>query len=606
MRCLPRSKKDGPSRLAQGTTRLHGSSGRHSSLARAQSNSVRSVCVLGVFFGFGASGSAMAQAGGGFPSLPAAGVDIRAGDLRQQLEAYQPGKIDRSVQPDWIISPSIGLDIGATDNALLTQQNRRGDVFTTLAPALVVSGATSRVRVNLSYSPRLFAYASSSSQTRIDQYFNGGVTTVIVPELLFLDLRGAITQQSRTGALGGTSVNTYNPRDQVQTITVSATPYAEHRFDGWGTGRVGYSILRSLQDARSSTTNFLNTGFNAGLQGLNNNGPGITGNLTTQRERGTFITGENLGRFNLITTAEAVQYYGAGAYHGAYRNLVSQDVGYAVTRTVAVVVGAGYQDLAFSGTPGFRLSEPIWNFGVKWTPQADTSISVGYARRDGASGLYLDATASPTARTRVFARYSQGLSTDSEDQQNLLQSTTVGSTGLITDSVTGAPVASTSSLFGTQNGLFRLRRFSVSGSLLLNRDAINVSVVNEDRSNISATSFGPSTNGSGFLPILPAGSSSNGIFGTVSWSHELTPVLTSTASVSYGTTSYSNIGNGRNRTSDTSITGLAALSYIFTPTLTGNLRYSYTERTSNQALSLFGTQGNYTENQITAGLRKSF
>lgn len=590
MRCLPRSRRD--------------------SLALFNPCKRPARVLLPTMLGLCTSMPAWAQgvgsAGGGYPSLPAANVDVRTGDLRQQLEAYQPGKIDRSTQPGWVISPSVGLDVGVTDNALETQRTRRADVFTTLSPAVVISRETSRVRLDLSYSPLLYAYANNASQTRIDQYFNGSVATVIVPDLLFLDLRGSISQQSRTGALGGSAVNTYNPRDQVQTITVSATPYAEHRFNGWGTGRVGYSILRTLQDPRSSNTNFLNNDPNAGLQSLNNSGLGITGNLTTQRERGTFITGENLGRFNLITTAEAVQYYGAGAYHGAYRNLVSQDVGYAVTRTVTVVVGGGYQDLFFSGTPGYRLSEPIWNFGVRWTPQADTTISVGYARRDGANGLYLDAAASPTARTRVFARYSEGLSTDAEDQQSLLQSTTVGTTGLITDTVTGAPVSSTSSLFGTQNGLYRLRRFSVSGSLLLTRDAINVSVINEDRSNISATSFGPSAGGTSFLPILPAGSSSNGTFGTVSWSHELSPVLTGTTSVTYGTTRYSNLGNGQTNTSDTSITGLAALSYIFTPTLSGSVRYSYTERTSNRPLSLFGMQGSYTENQIVAGLRKSF
>ncbi len=556
--------------------------------------------------GLCASLPAWAQAGGGYPTLPAANVDVRTGDLRQQLEAYQPGKIDRLSQPDWIISPSIGLDVGVTDNALETQRNRRADVFTILSPAIVVSGETSRARVTVSYAPLLYAYASNSSQTRIDHYFNGAVTGVIVPELFFLDLRGAITQQSRTGALGGVSANTYNPRDQVQTISFSATPYLEHRFMGWGTGRIGYSILRTLQDSRSRDTNFVNNGFNNGLQGFSNSGLGITGNLTTQRERGTFITGENLGRFNLITTAEAVQYSGSGAYHNAHRNLISQDVGYALTRTVTLIVGAGYQDIAFSGTPGYHVSEPIWNAGVRWTPQPDTSISIGFARRDGANSLYLDAAASPTARTRVYARYSEGLSTDAEEQQNLLQSTSIGSTGLLTDTATGAPVTSTSSLFGTQNGLYRLRRFSASGSLLLNRDAVSLSIVNEDRSNISATSFGPSTSNTSFLPILPAGSSSNGTFGTVAWSHELTPMLSSTVSVTYGVTSYSNLGNGQGKTSDTSISGLAALSYIFTPTLTGSVRYSYTERTSNRPFSIFGTQGSYTENQIVAGLRKSF
>ncbi len=560
-----------------------------------------------------AAGPAWSQAGGGYPSLPAAGVDVRTGDLRQQLSAYQQDPLARSTQPAWIISPSIGVDVGVTDNAQEVERPRRGDVFTVISPSVVVSGETARLRVNLAYSPLISVYANNGSQTRIDQYFNGGALATIVPDAVFLDLRGAITQQSRTGGYGYGSGTQLNRRDQVQSITVSATPYAEHRFGGWGTGRVGYSILRTLQDSRDGGTNFnansqlaqsqvFNNGLNNGFNNAFN-----TGNLTTQRERASFITGENLGRFNNITVLEAVQYYGGGAYHGAYRNLVSNDVGYALTRTITLVVGAGYQDLKFSGTPGYRISEPIWNVGVRLTPQPDSTISLGYGRRDGANSFYLDGAYSPTARTRVFARYTQGLSTDAEDQQNLLQSTTIGSTGLITDTATGAPVTSTSSLFGTQNGLYRLRRFSISGSLLLNRDTFGASIVNEDRSNITATSFGPGTNNNGaFLPVLPAGSSSNGTFGSLSWQHELTPQLSSTASVTYGVTDYSNLGTGSSTTSTRSISGLAALNYQFTETLSGSARYIFTDRSSNQAQTIFGNQGNVTENVVLVGLRKSF
>ena len=167
-------------------------------------------------------------------------------------------------------------------------------------------------------------------------------------------------------------------------------------------------------------------------------------------------------------------------------------------------------------------------------------------------------------------------------------------------------MSSTSSLFGTQNGLYRLRRFSVSGSLLLNRDTFGASVVNEDRSNITATTFGPNTGSNAFLPILPAGSSSNGTFGTLSWQHELTPVLSSTASVTYGTTEYGNLGGNSARTTTRTVSGLASLNYQITETLSGSARYIYTERTSNTPQTIFGTQGNVTENVVLVGLRKSF
>ena len=565
------------------------------------------------------AGPAHAQnLGGGYPNLPAALVDVRTGDLRQQLQAYEPNQPARSTLPKWIVSPSIGVDIGITDNALATERNQRSDIFTLITPSLFVSGETARVRVNASYSPQATIYARTGSQTRVDQFGNAAALISFIPDTLFLDLRGTVTQQSRTGGLGGYggvngSTIAQNRNDQVQSISVSITPYAEQRFGGWGTGRVGYSFLRTLQDTNNQTNYSQIVGQTQLQQTFNNSGfgnqagianQGITGNLTTQRERASFVTGENLGRFNVITVAEAVQYNGAGAYHNAYRNRLTVDLGYAISRTVTVIAGTGYQDIRYTGTPGYRVNEPIWSGGVRLTPNPDSTITVGYGRKDGANSLYLDATTSPTARTRLFARYSQGLSTDAEGQQDLLQSTTIGSTGLLTDSATGAPVSSTSSQFGTQNGLYRLRRFSVSGSLLLNRDTFSVSVVNEDRSNLSAVTFGPGVNGA-LLPVLPAGSSSNGTFGTLSWQHELTPVMTVSANASYGITDYTNLGNsGGNR--QTSISGQAALSYQFTETLSGSARYLYTERSSNQPQTLFGNQGNLVQNTLLAGLRKSF
>ena len=242
--------------------------------------------------------------------------------------------------------------------------------------------------------------------------------------------------------------------------------------------------------------------------------------------------------------------------------------------------------------------------GVRLTPDPQSTITIGYGRRDGANSLYLDANTAPTARTRVYARYSQGLSTDAEQQQNLLQSTTVGSTGLLTDSATGAPVSSGGSQFGTQNGLYRLSTFSIGGSLALNRDSFSVSIANENRANISAVTFGPGANGTA-LPVLPAGSSSNGTFGSLSWQHELTPVMVSSVSASYGISDFSNLGSaGASR--QTTISGQAALSYQFTETLSGSVRYQYTERSSGQSQTLYGTQGNLVQNTLLAGLRKSF
>jgi len=407
---------------------------------------------------------------------------------------------------------------------LRVDRPRRADVFTEFSPSIQVSGDTARLKVNLNYAPVVSVYAKTPNQTRFDQFGNAVALATIVPDAVFLDLRGSVTQQSRTGGYGQTSTQALNRNDQLQSIALSVTPYAEHRFSGWGTGRVGYSLARTIQDGRN------NQGTLSANQAFapSNNGLGSTGNLTTQRERASFVTGENLGRVNDIVIAEAVQYSGGESYREAHRNQLTNDVGYAVTRTITALAGFGYQDLRFSGAPGVRINEPIWSVGGRVTPNSDSTLTVTYGHRDGFNAAAVDGAFSPTARTRVFVRYSAGLTTDAEEQQNLLQSTNVGPAGLLVDSVTGAPVSSSSGAFGTQNGLYRLRRFSITGLLILSRDAVSVSLAQEDRTSVNSIAANAGA------AAVPAGASNSGTIATLSWQHELSPVLSSSASFSYG------------------------------------------------------------------------
>jgi len=570
---------------------------------RVQSSPLRSALLASAVCA--AAGSALGQYGGSYPTLPATVVDTRIGDLRGQLQQYFPGLLRRDTGPAFLVTASAGVDVGITDNALRVERPRRADLFTVISPSLRVSGDTARLKVNLNYAPLASVYAQTPNQTRFDQFGNAVALATIVPDAVFLDLRGSVTQQSRSGGYGQTSTQTLNRNDQIQTIALSATPYAEHRFGGWGTGRIGYSLARTIQDARNGQDTLAT---NQTLV-LNKSVIGATGNLTTQRERASFLTGENLGRINDIAVVEAVQYSGAGAYRGAHRNQVTNDVGYAVTRTITALAGFGYQDLQFNGTPGVRINQPIWSVGARIAPNPDSTLPVTYGHRDGFNAAAVDGTYSPTARTRVFVRYSTGLTTDAEEQQNLLQSTNVGPGGLLVDSTTGAPISSSSGAFGTQSGLYRLRRFSISGLLLMNRDSVSVSLAQEDRTNVNTI---PASAGSN---SVPAGASSSGIVGTLSWQHELSPALSSSATFSYGTDDNGSVtgagSSGSQRTVQTSL----ALNYTFTETLSGSARYQFTDRsggtgrTTQPNFNTFGSGQagqNLTENLLLVGMRKSF
>ena len=540
-----------------------------------------------------------AQAGG---LAPATGLDdASVNGVRSALDSYQRSPPPRAVGPNWQVSPSLGVDVGVTDNAYRVASPRRADVFTLITPSVVVNGDTAHIQANAAYSPVISVYANNSSQTRIDQFGQAGALVTFIPDTLFLDLRGSVSESSLTGGFGTADQRGFNRNNQVTTLALSATPYVQRRFGGWGTGLLSYNISQTLQDTPYGNTLAVNG--NGGLPAFY----GSSGNLTTQRERGLFTTGENLGRVNNVTELSATQYDGSGSYRGAFRNEATNTTSYALTRAVSVSGTIGYQNLHYAGFPPYNVDQPEWRLGGRYAPSPNLNLGLSYGRRDGFNDFAADGSWFPTARTALFASYTTGLTSTAEDYQNTLQTTSVGPAGQLTNRTTGAPVQGTTGFFGTQNNIFQLRRLSVSGLLSYDRDSFSVTVSNEQRTSVNQAAANAGTG------VVPAGTNTNGTFGSVSWGHTLSDRLSSTVIASYGVNDNGNalgLGSG----SQTSFSGAASLNYIFTPTLTGRVVYTHTEVTgagngfNGGGFNSFGSfvSGTYTENALLAGLRKSF
>ncbi len=562
--------------------------------------------VLGVIpLSFLAAGAAWGQSTSGL--LPATGIGGRGDDLRGSVSQFLPNALASIAGRAWEFAASLGVEAGVTDSPGGTSRSGGFDFFTLISPSVSVTGSTSRVTVRLDYSPEIAFYANTPGQNRVSQNLNGSLNAVIVPETFFLDLRGNISEQSRFGGnqfTNGQQNSQFLSRENaIQSTTVSASPSLQHRFGGWGTGRLSYTIARTLQDSANSANQFsgLSSGNSIALGNLaaNQQGFGTTGNLTTQRERASFTTGENLGRFNDEVTVEAVQYNGSGSYHGAYRNSINNGFSYAVTRAITLLAGVGYQDLRFGGPFGYRLSEPTWNVGTRLTPNADSSLTITYGRREGDTTFAFDGAYSPTPRTRIVGRYSTGVTADIEEQQNLLQTTRVGAGGLLVDNGTGAPVTG-GSAFGTQNGLSRVKRLSFTAFLLLDRDTFAATVTTEDRTTL--------TNSTSFVGTsVPAGTSNSSVSGSLSWQRDLNRTTSLSSAVSYGVSNNGSLLGNPAAGAQNTFSVSTSLGHTFTETLTGSVRYSYTDRTGGQGNNLpTALGGSATQNLLLVGLRKSF
>ena len=535
--------------------------------------------------------------------LPNVGVDPRVGDFRQDLQNFLAPAPSTVVRPPFLVQPAIEVDVGATDNALRVNNPRRADVFTIIAPSLAVSGDTRRLQVNLSYNPEAVLYAQTPSQNQVYQYFNGQILATIVPDTFFVDARGSITQSSLLGGFNQPQNQSLSANNTVQTTTFEVSPYLQHRFGGIGSGELRYTIARTLQDDQGNQVINPNTTQNFGQAGF-----GSIGNLTTQSESGTFTTGEDLGRFNDSFTGIATQYYGSGSYVGAYRNEVQNEVGFALNHSFSILAGFGYQDLSYSGTPAYRLNAGTYNVGFRWAPSPDTNFTILYGRHDGSNQVEFDGELAPTARSRLVTRYTTSITSDLQQHQSFLNNTPVAAGGLVTANNTGAPVLN-SGFNGVQNGVYRLTRFSASLSFLQERNSYSVFASNEVRTALTST---PTLFNNA---IVPAGTNTNTTFGGVSWQHDLSPNTNLVASGQYGVTNNTGqfVGIGNQNTTTFQLT--TVLSHQFTETLSGTLRYTFTDQTGNNVGNQLGNQintingfntGSYSENSVLLGLRKSF
>ena len=277
---------------------------------------------------------------------------------------------------------------------------------------------------------------------------------------------------------------------------------------------------------------------------------------------------------------------GTGVLDGAYRYEAVDDAAYAISRFVAVLGRIGYQDLRYAGFPVVAIDQAVWGAGLRLTPNPSSALVVRYGHHDGFDSAFVNASYALSARTRVFAGYSEGLTTDQEQIEDNLADSDVDQYGNTLDSHTAAPLLLTDDLLGLQNSLYHLRRFSATSITTYDTDSVSLNVLHESRSLVST--------GIGY-----AGFSDKGTSAGVSWNHVLNETTTSTLAVQYGTTSYAGVNGGLGG-SEQVFTVNAVLSHAFTPTISGTLQYLLTDR------PVSGQEQGSLQNIALVGLRKTF
>jgi uncharacterized protein (PEP-CTERM system associated) len=530
--------------------------------------------------------------------LPATGFgNASAASIRSFVNPLQPSGNAQGIT----YGGSLGAQVGYIDNAggasSAAGSKPIGSFEGRLTPSLSVNGDSRLAQVNLSYSPTLYYYPSDQSQSRISQNLNASVQGTIIPETLFLNLRGFATDTSSSGAYNPSGTQTINRQDTEQIYSFSASPSLTHTFEDIGTLQASYSIndTTTLNPNKNSNNfnniNNINNGF--GIYQPNYQVASGDTRTLTQSENATFTSGNDFGRYHHTLALTGAQTTGTNGTPNSHRDIANYGLAYAINRFVSIIGNVGYEDLSYGASSvngvatsaTYKVSGMVGGAGVKLTPNADSSATITYGWIDGGASFTLDATYKPTARTSLYASSSSGITTNSQQISGFVSDSTINDNGISIDPNTGAPLQFANTLVGGTNQAYRLTRTSVTGALLLDRDTFSASVIASEQKNPGG-------------PVLQ-NVNSNSVFASIDWQRQLWESLTSDLSVHYGV--QQNPGSGTTASSSlTTIAFDAILSKTFNEKLSGSIIYTFIDRESNIA------SNRVTINELLLGLTQRF
>jgi uncharacterized protein (PEP-CTERM system associated) len=432
-----------------------------------------------------------------------------------------------------------------------------------------------------------YAIASDQDQLFANLFASGLITAV--PNYLFVDLNSAVTQASRFGGTGFAPVSQVVPQSQLtQAFTSSVSPYLRESYKGLVDTELRY---------RFSSTNFSgNTGsLNTGIPVV---APGFSPfsaltDSTFNEGTLTVATGRDFERLLSKLTLDASR-FDASSLISNTRVSGYDDLEYRLAPTVAALGRIGYENIHYPSLSVPSTVGILWQVGGRLDFGPDNQYAiVRYGKQEGIYGFSGSLRYEITPTTVLTAEASQGLGSQQEETQNALTGSTLDVYGRIVDQY-NLPTAFVNPEFALQNSVFRARQYraGITTAIGVNRFFLFASY--DHRSYLGS--------------IAPPSTSIGGNF---TWSRDIRPDLNGTMSLGFANlsnltlvsatlptlTTFSSNGN--------TATASIGLNYLFTPTLTGSVTYSFIYQTGVAASSATRA-GDVLTNRLDFALTKSF
>jgi len=484
-------------------------------------------------------------------------------------------------------SLNIGIDETGTDNIGETESHRIADLSSSISAGGTVAADTQRLSGVLTATGVYQRNIVDTDLNQFSEYAYANGRSMLVPGSLYFMINGSVDDLARNG--GGLQNPVLQSALNTHSYIVSGSPYWVTQIGDLGTNVVRYQIGQSW---------FSNNTGSVGPPGF---GLAPITSSTYQSVREDFrapgtLAARLMSDLSLSASEDDAGNSISGAFQQANGELMNE---YEITRWASLIGGGGYEVLHDAQAPQATGQDPIWDFGGRVRPNADSSILLVYGRHDRISDFGGEVAWWLTPFTSFYAAYTDSLGST---QQTLIANnagSVLSPIGAVSDvtfdhstligvldeaalngapggEALGIPIGIGNNAIPLQDGLFRTKQLSASVQSTLDGNPLELTAYKIQ--SISVT------------PLLAPSFDSEGA--NLSWSPGISERLSGFALAGYAHVT----GTSK---SDVYSAEIGA-TYSLSDSLSLIARYDFILRETNPSST------GYLQNALTIALHKSF
>lgn len=155
---------------------------------------------------------------------------------------------------EWKVHPMLAVNETATDNVGLSDTQKKSDLVTDVNPGIRIEGSGGRSKLFFDYQLHNLFYAQNSAGKSTQNALNALGTLEALENWLFIDVSGAISQQSISPFSGASSgaVDTSTSNTTAETSTYRISPYIRGTLGSFADYQVRYNLTtnstKSIQE----------------------------------------------------------------------------------------------------------------------------------------------------------------------------------------------------------------------------------------------------------------------------------------------------------------------------------------------------------------------